>query len=187
MSSHIGRMVLSPLDPFRLPDRIPLIAALTDAGFLGSPLTGVDNAFAAGDRFLQLVIFAGCSVRIELAPGADGPFCHIRFVGPFRQPVFRSGRNTRPPRCPGCRSPLKSWKDRLPNEGDADTDEVPCPACGRASPPWDYDWKEKAGFGRLFLQIEEVFPGEATPSSGLMELLERTSGCAWQWFYIQDA
>ena len=64
--------------------------------------------------------------------------------------------------------------------------EIPCPTCGEASPPWAYDWKEKAGFGRLFLQIEEVFPGEAAPTRGLTDLLERCTGCAWRYFYIQD-
>lgn len=63
---------------------------------------------------------------------------------------------------------------------------IACPACGEASPPWDYDWKEQAGFGRLFVRIEEVFPGEATPTPALMALLAEATGYEWRHFYLQD-
>ena len=187
MSAHTGRLVLSPQDPFLLPDRTLLTASLTEARFLGSPLVGCDAAFAVGERFLQLVTFAGCSVRIELSPDADAPFCYIRFTGPFERPTFLSGRNTRPPRCPHCRTPWRDWKHALLDQKIAGATQIPCPACGQASPPWAYDWKQKAGFGRQFVQVEEVFPGEAAPTPGLMDLLEGSSGYEWQHFYIQDA
>jgi hypothetical protein len=61
-----------------------------------------------------------------------------------------------------------------------------CPACGHSAPPWSWDWKESAGFGRIFLTVEEVFPGEAVPAPALLDLLTRITGCAWRHFYIQD-
>ncbi|WP_089729626.1 hypothetical protein [Candidatus Thiosymbion oneisti] len=185
MSAHTGRLLLSPQDPFLLPERAPLTATLSEAGLLGTPLEGRNQAFAVGERFLQLVIFAGCSVRIELSPIGEAPFCHIRFTGPFRQPVFLSGRNTRPPRCRSCRGRLRSWREALSGRDNAGV-QITCPACSEASPPWGYDWKGQAGFGRLFIRVEEVFPGEATPTPALMGLLEGSSGCKWQHFYIQD-
>jgi len=187
MSVHTGRLLLSPQDPFLLPEQASLATTLSEAGLLGTPLEGHTNAFAVGERFLQLVIFAGCSVRIELSPMGEAPFCHVRFTGPFRQPVFLSGRNTRPPRCRSCRGRLWSWRDLLPDRDNAQPVRITCPTCGEASPPWGYDWKGQAGFGRLFIQVEEIFPGEATPTPALMELLAASSGCAWRHFYIQDA
>jgi hypothetical protein len=61
-----------------------------------------------------------------------------------------------------------------------------CPACGHSAPPWGWDWKESAGFGRIFLTVEEVFPGEAVPAPALLDLLARITGCAWRHFYVQD-
>jgi len=186
MSAHTGRLLLTMQDPFLLPEQAPLTATLSEAGFLGPPLEGRNEGFAVGERFLQLVIFAGCSVRIELSPMGEAPFCHIRFTGPFRRPVFLSGRNTRPPRCRNCRGRLRNWQAVLSDRDNAGPGQITCPACGEASPPWGYDWKGQAGFGRLFLQIEEVFPGEATPTPALMGLLEASNGCKWRHFYIQE-
>jgi hypothetical protein len=62
-----------------------------------------------------------------------------------------------------------------------------CAACGRLVPIRDLDWKQSAGFGRLFVQVEEVFPGEATPTPELMLLLARLTGGDWRYFYVQDA
>ncbi len=187
MSAHTGRLLLTTRDPFLLPEQAPLTARLSEAGLLGPPLKGRKDAFAVGERFLQLVIFAGCSVRIELSPMGDTPFCHIRFSGPFRRPVFLSGPNTRPPRCRNCRGRLRNWRQTLPDRDNAQPAQIICPACGEGSPPWGYDWKGQAGFGRLFIQVEEIFPGEATPTPALMGLLEGSSGCEWRHFYIQDA
>jgi len=187
MSAHTGRLLLTTQDPFLLPEQAPLTATLSEAGLLGTPLEGCNEAFAVGERFLQLVIFAGCSVRIELSPMGEVPFCHIRFTGPFRRPVFLSGRNTRPPRCRNCRGRLRNWQAVRSDRDNAQLVQIPCPTCGETSPPWSYDWKGQAGFGRLFIQVEEIFPGEATPTPALMGLLAASSGCKWRHFYIQEA
>jgi len=170
-----------------LPDPAPLAARLTRAGFLGPPLEGGGDVFVVGERFLQLVTFSGCSVRIELSPTGNVPFCHIRLTGPFPQPVFLSGRNTRPPRCRSCRSPLHGWRQAVSDREQTGPVRIPCPACRETSPPWDYDWKQQAGFGRLFIRVEEVFPGEAVPTPALLALLADTGGIPWRYFYIQDA
>jgi hypothetical protein len=186
MTPHTGRLLLSPHDPFLLPDRTLLTTALADAGFLGGPLSGRASAFSVGERFFQLVTFAGCSVSLELTPDGGTPFCHIRLSGPFERPKFVSGRNTRPPRCRNCRSLLKNWQKMLSSGKELGPASIPCPACGEAGPPWTYDWKEKAGFARLFIQVEEVFPGEAAPTPALLGLLDDSTGCKWRHFYIQD-
>jgi hypothetical protein len=186
MSTHTGRLLLSTGDPFLAPEQALLTARLSDAGFLGPPLSGQIGAFSIGERFLQLLTFAGCAVKIAQAPDGDVPFCHIRLTGPFERPRFQCGRNTRPPRCPSCRSPLVDWKMRLANGKEADSAAIACPTCGETSPPWAYDWKQKAGFGRLFIRIEEVFPGEAVPTPELMNLLQSSAGCNWRYFYLQD-
>jgi len=183
---HIGRLLLATRDPHLLPDPSAVEEALAAHGFLGARLPGRTNAFLAGDRFLRLLTFAGCSVQVELSPTGDGPFCHVLITGPFESPRFLSGRGTRPPRCPACRNPLKKWQQTLAAWESGETANIPCPSCGETNPPWAYDWKEKAGFGRLFVQIEEVFPGEAVPTPELMKLVERVTHSEWRHFYIQN-
>jgi hypothetical protein len=189
MPVHTGRLLLTPEYPHRVPDVPRLRAALSNAGLLGAPLAGPDDTFLVGDRFLTLVTFAGCSVQVELTPPAegDGPFCHLRLVGPFASPTLLQGRNTRPPRCRACRAPLKDWRERLSAVGQHPDTALACPACGAARPPWDWDWKGNAGFGRFFISVEEVFPGEATPAPALIELLTQETGAAWRHLYVQDA
>ena len=152
MSAHTGSLLLSPSDPFLAPDRTVLTIALADAGFLGEALSGCEGAFLVGERFFQLVTFAGCSVALELTPDGGTPFCHIRLSGPFELPRFLSGRNTRPPRCHNCRSPLKNWQKMLSSGNSPGSASIPCPGCGEARLPWTYDWKEKAGFARICIQ-----------------------------------
>jgi hypothetical protein len=187
MSMHTGRLVLTLSDPHLVPDAESLRARLTEQGFIGAPLRDETTAFLAGDRFLALMTFAGCSVQIELTPPAHGgPFCHVRFAGPFARPRLLHGRNTRPPRCRACRAPLKDWLDFLSPTGEAAPPRLPCPACGEEHPPWEWDWKEGAGYGRFFIQVEEVFPGEAVPAPELLRILQKAEGGNWRYFYTQD-
>lgn len=187
MPAHTGRLVLVEQDPFRLPDEAALRAALLAAGLIADPLPSQRAAYATGPRFLELVIFAGCAVQLELLPRGDGgPFCHVRLAGPYPLPRFLCGRNTRPPRCPACRAPLKDWAGAALGWDRSAEQPLACPACGSSAPAHRWDWKEGAGFGRLLVVIEEVFPGEAVPAPALLDLLARASGRPWRYFYVQD-
>ena len=74
---------------------------------------------------------------------------------------------------------------------DADPDgdpgrEIPCPACGARHPLWTWDWKGKAGFGRSFVWVEEVFPGEAEPTPTFQAALTSLTASPWRHFCVQD-
>lgn len=186
---HTGRLLLAPQDPFLAPPPVRLVEGLAAAGLLGAPLPGRAGAYLAGERFLELIVFAGCSVQVELSPPADGSdaFSHVRIEGPYRTPVLACGRNTRPPRCPACRTPLRQWRERAGEWGPAGaTASLHCPSCGADHPPWAWDWKGHAGFGRLLVRIEEVFPGEATPAPGLKAILAELAGAPWRHFFVQE-
>jgi hypothetical protein len=187
MPAHTGRLILTEQDPFRLPDEAALRTALDAVGLIAGPLPDGEAYYATGPRFLELVVFAGCAVRLELSPRGDGgPFCHVRLLGPYTLPRFLGGRNTRPPRCPSCRAPLKGWAGAALGWDRSAEQPLACPACGARASAFRWDWKEGAGFGRLLLSIEEVFPGEAVPTPALLDLLTRTSGRPWRYFYAQD-
>lgn len=185
-SVHTGRLVLTTSDPHLCPDRVLLAEALSLAGFLGERLAGDGLAFRIGPAFLSLLTFAGCSVRVQTESREEGGFAHIRISPASAHPWLLSGRNTRPPRCVGCRARLVDWRDRTLHWATRTHAGVTCPSCGETRPPWLWDWKQQGGFGRLFILVEEVFPGEAIPTQALFDLLIRSSGTGWRHFYVQD-
>ncbi len=186
VSNHTGRMVLTPNDPQTCPDRGILIETLSLAGLIGAPLRDRDHAFLVGPGFFSLMAFTGCAVVISSDPGQGTSFCHVRIPPASRSPRLSSGRNTRPPRCPGCRGRLTDWASRAELWELNPTAGVACPSCGQACPLWLWDWKQQGGFGRRLIEVEEVFPGEAVPTQALLDLLKRASGSGWRFFYIQD-
>lgn len=184
---HTGRLVLTPTDPGAGIERGRLADALRDAGFIGEAITGIDDAYAIGESFLQMIAFTGCAVQLDTAPKSEGgAFAHVLLRGPSAQPRLLSGRNTRPPRCPDCGKPLPEWRalaERWPNDPEA---TLVCPNCACRAAGWQWDWRQHAGFGSSFVIVEEVFPGEASPLPALLDVLQGLGVGAWHHFYVQD-
>jgi len=188
MPNHTGRLVLTTADPDASPDYALVIGVLERSGFIGASLPGREHSYAAGPDLLDLLTFAGCAVVVPTLPEAasGGAFCYVRIFPSVPVPRLLAGRNTRPPRCPGCRARLQDWRQQAPQWLDRPHAALACPACGQAHPPWRWDWKEHGGFGRLFVQVEEIFPGEAVPTPRLLDLLSLACGSGWRHFYVQD-
>jgi len=181
---HTGRLLLTPEDARRAPEPQALQALLADAGLAGAPLCKVPGSFAAGPSLLELIGFTGCAVQIGTAPDDDRDFVHVRIEGPHPQPILKHGRNSRPPRCPACRVPLADWAEQTATAETAPA--LHCAACGAQQPAECWDWRSHAGCGRLFVSIEEVFPGEARPLPRLIDLLSGLGIGPWRYFYVQD-
>ena len=170
----------------------PTLAAITERlrqiGLLGQPFREEEQSFLTGERFAQLVTFLGCSPYLRLEPPDDGSdnFCHLRFLGPFEQARFLYGSNTRPPKCPDCRRGIDGWRSLVGQwQVQPETQTLICPHCGQGSSPLQLEWRRSAGFGRFFVQITEIFPGEAVPGTELMDCL-RADGKDWDYFYLQQ-
>ena len=177
-----GKLLLSPKDPARPPPPLEAVAArLGEIGLLGATLDRTQGTYRAGARFLQLVTFLGCSPYLRFDPAAegDGDFCHLALVGPFATPRLQYAANTRPPRCPRCGRLLEGWREF------SDSGTIPCPACDTVHPPHLLEWGKSGGSGRLFIEIRNIFPGEAVPGEELLQEL-RDLGCGeWGYFYLQ--
>lgn len=183
-----NKLVLLPVDPDWEPGIQHLPEVTRDIGLSGKTFpsgSGVSCAFI-GDSFLQLVIFLGCSPRIEIDAPADGSenFCHLRFPEIPRQPVLRYGNNTRPARCPNCRKPMKAWFERFKTDSSRLQQAVHCDACGYAGTLAELDWRQTAGFGRTFIEVAGIFPNEAVPSDSLMARLKQATQVEWRHFYL---
>ncbi|MBK1648982.1 hypothetical protein [Rhabdochromatium marinum] len=196
MPLHTGRLLFAPENPTEAPPWEPLRAALSEAGLLGETLpperlqaaASGTLGYAPGAHFFDYVAFTGCAVNLNTADATTGSLgCHLRLNPPCPESHFLHGRNSRPPRCPNCRKPLTDWSASLQQGRWQAQAPLRCAACGQSHPAWQWDWRRQAGFARLTLTIEEVFPGEATPLPPLLLLLQQASGgLSWQWFAVQD-
>ncbi|MCF7983877.1 MAG: hypothetical protein K9L70_05690 [Thiohalocapsa sp.] len=184
---HTGRLVLTPSDPGAGIERGRLADALRDAGFIGEPIAGSDDAYTIGEAFLQLIAFTGCAVQLDTTPKTDGKaFAHVVLRGPSAQPQLLFGRNTRPPRCPDCGKPLPEWQALSARWASDPTCSLVCPNCACRAPGWQWDWRQQAAFGRSFVIVEEVFPSEAAPLPALLDVLRGLDAGPWNHFYVQD-
>ncbi len=184
-----GRLSLAPMDVDADPESASLLAYLAATGLTGPALASVgEGHYLVGDGFLRQISFMGCSPHIELEPPPDGsPFCHIRVQGPHPLPVLHLGQNTQAPRCPACRGRVDDWRGYSGVWATHVLGKcVLCPRCGSSQRPADLYWRHSAGAGRMFIHVEDIFPGEAVPVPALLKGLEKTTGGAWDYFYVQD-
>jgi hypothetical protein len=185
------KLVLLAADPEFVPaDPEALLEALCDAGLCAARLPaegqGAPTRYRVGGEFLGLISFLGCSPKVRLEPEGphDRSFCHLEVSGPFERVEFLGGGALKPPRCPGCRSLVADWRERLLRwERDRSSSAWSCPKCGRSSDLYRLDWRRSAGFGRFALDIWNIYDGEAVPSDALLELLKEATGVRWDYFY----
>jgi len=157
-----------------------LVALLGELGLLdGEAGCHGPDRYPAGHCFLQLLMFLGCSPRVSLAPG-DGEsgdaVCSVRLLA-FEEPVFLSARPLPSVRCSQCRA-----RASLPPEFTFST-QYRCSACGAATRAVDLDWRQGAGYGRFFLEVNGIYPHEAMPSDKLLAELSRFARCGWKYFF----
>jgi hypothetical protein len=177
-----GSLILLPKNPAANPATVTgLVHRLETIGLLGAPLDEENSLFRVGDRFLQLISFLGCSPYLQLDPPSGGSdnFCHIAVHGPFESPRLLYGEGVRPPRCPSCGALLKGWKEGI------NSDLISCGECGSNHPPAAIAWGKHAGCSRLFVEIRNIFPGEAVPVTELMTALQDLGFGEWGYFYLQ--
>jgi hypothetical protein len=160
----------------------PLIDALREIQLIGEPLDLDKGLFLTGELFLQHISFVGCSTNVCLTPKPDsnGEFCHIAIKGPFDRPRLIWDSNCRPPRCPACKKPMANWQSHL------DLSRLTCPHCNRESQLEEFAWRRQAGYGTIFIEISNIFPGEARPVHGLLEKLNQLTETQWGYFFMQS-
>ena len=157
-----------------------LVTLLQELGLLGSE-AGFNGPgrYCAGPGFLQLLMFLGCSPQVALAPGqavGGQAVCSIRLLA-FDEPVFLLARPLPAVRCAQCRASAS-----LPPEFTFTT-QYRCSTCGATAGAADLDWRQGAGCGCFFIEVNGVYPQEAIPSDKLLQELGRFSRCNWKYFF----
>lgn len=180
---HNGRLLLTPEDPMATTSIRRLEAGLRSGGLIGNAAANSAMRFAPGPRVFEYVGFTGCAVQLEERPGTAG--LQVTLDGPFDTPQPRLGRNSRTPRCAQCRQPLATWREQLDQTTDS-VEPMCCNNCGAEAPSWYWSWGRHGGFGRVFISLEPVFPGEGRPLAACFRLLEQLQLGAWRYFFVQD-
>ena len=177
-------LYLHPANPIWQPaGHNSVLDTLRDAGLIGPPTARTDtDEFLAGDRFMERVMFLGCSPQLVLEPSQVGDgqqLCSIR-LRRYKEVRFLCSTRHLAVRCDGCRAHARLSDPEL---HDA---VYRCEKCGRESLYSDLDWRQGAGFGCFFIEINGVYPHEAVPSDALLNGLGVVSNCCWKYFYMQD-
>jgi hypothetical protein len=191
------KLLLHPKDPDCHVAATTLADSLLALGLIGAPVQLAQETFyPAGEQFLQLVTFLGCSPAIELDPpddpdlletaSASGKFCHV-FLSQTSQPWFRCDDNTPAPACPHCREPLPDWPvQRSAWRGNPVQARWTCPRCGQSGDPAALSFRKTAGVARSWVEIRGIYPSEAVPGAALLDCLRELAGCDWKTIYLQE-
>lgn len=165
-----------------------LTMAMASLGLTGEAVPGEVDAFLAGEAFLSLLTFLGCSPHVEFAPADEaqrttGRYCHVRYRFGGGMPEFRRAAEGPQPRCRKCRAPVPDWERMVRDWQAGRGGACECPQCGRAMSVPELNWRQAAGAGRWFLEIWNIHPQEAVPAEALIAELERVAGTPVRYFY----
>lgn len=172
-------LIIHPDDPDWLPDETgKTIAFLRQTGLIADEIPNKEQSYFVGDNFLELIAFLGCSPNINLTPqGKTDKFCFVRLISSPEITALTS-KHTHAPHCPHCKKSEKDWSNSMT------TTELTCSSCGHIEPPWRYNWRKSAGFGRFFIELTAIYPSEAIPQAALLTTLEQLHNTTWGYFYL---
>ncbi|MBD3671427.1 MAG: hypothetical protein HUJ29_11715 [Gammaproteobacteria bacterium] len=153
--------------------------ALVELGFIGEAIDDTSgHHYAAGERFLDLLTFLGCSPVINLSAEDGDAYCFIELLS-YEQPTFLHGSQSFQPRCRHCREPIPNWRDQIQASSP-----ITCPSCGQAMSLSEVNWKQSAGYASQFVVVHNIYLHEAVPGEKLMTRLEGlTESKPWTYFY----
>ncbi len=178
-------LILHPADPDSVPSTARILQTLREVGLAADEFEWEEERhYRPGERYLQLITFLGCSPVVSLGePGVTGDeFAHLAIETMGESPTLMAAGNIKQPRCPHCR---KRVEPRSVPESTAAGEPWQCPACGHETVSGRLDWRQSAGYARVFIKVWGVFEGEAVPSDELLARLKAMSGTPWEYFYLR--
>ena len=176
-----GILILHPENIDNHPDVQQVTQLLLQEGFIGSTIDGMHNGYSAGEAFLQLITFMGCSPHIRFEPEdeQDKSYCYITLAA-CDTLQMRVSQHARPPRCCACKKPVgKEWQTAV-----SQAELITCPHCHLQQRPDQLVWRNDSGMGRFFIEIHNIFPGEAQPVPRLLQQLQSIDASQWRYFYL---
>jgi len=173
------RLTFHPRDPQQHVSRETVVDNMRELGFIAAELDGqAGDCFIAGEHFIDLLSFLGCSPVIHLSPEEGDKFCYIELLDlPAAELIYAN--QPFQPKCKRCRHPLTDWKTQL-----SGASVIQCHECNSAIPLDKVNWKQSAGYASQFMFVHNIYPHEAVPGERLMMKLEAISdNKPWDYFY----
>ena len=173
------RLIFHPRDPQQLVAQPNLNQAMQGIGFIGQRLQTVPGeSYAAGEHFIELLSFLGCSPVINLSAADGDKFCYVELLS-LSDAELLIGSQPFQPRCRQCRTELPDWQMQW-----AQQRIIECPGCGIRMAPQQVNWRQSAGFARQFMLVHNIYLHEAVPGEKLMGSLQACSeNKKWNYFY----
>jgi len=189
-----NRLILAALDqesiPLEVKGGLPgLINELQDCGFIDTQLAqDPEQTFKSGKNFMDHISLVGCSPVYALDPDIEEPSGIVSFSPISDEPQFIYGSNSMTPKCPECREPLTHWKDLLAKPLQPCNTlkiAVQCHHCQQQNNLTSLRFRREAAVGRFFIFVHGIFPREAVPMDGLLQMLEKFMGSPMAYYYCQ--
>ncbi len=178
------KLYLYPEDPDAPVENAGLKSTLADCKFIG-PLIE-KNRYQAGEQFLSLLCFMGCSPNIELEPQNDRPYCYIEIPESSAEKRFIAGRNTRKLQCPGCKQTVNNAKALINDAIENKVDFFECPECNQRIDLETINWRKSAFIAKSWIAVGNIYEAEAIPDDKLLGQLELATGNPWKFAYIRE-
>lgn len=183
------KLVLHPRQADAIIKPGDLQSMLAKAGLLGAAANYRGEAiYLPGEHFLSLLTFMGCAPTVNFSPPEDGGFdpnfCYIGLPPPAARAQFIGNRQiARAPRCRACRKPIQNWGGLLDQWQEAENSVFACPHCAAEQRLENLDWRQRAGFARVWVDIFGIFEAGAVPTPGLLDTLQALGIGPWNYFY----
>jgi len=176
---NISKLIFSPKQTDKTFNNELLLQTLINAQFLCENKQH-NNQYLAGDNFLSLITFLGCSPNINLQPVEGEKHCFISIIKQTQEPECLGYTQTVNPKCPACKKRINDWKTPdWQNPGQL----CHCDKCQHEALYSELNWKHECGFARSGFEISHIYPHEAVPTDQLLNLLNEFSGFDWEYCY----
>ena len=165
---------------FSVHDMAYFISALQQTGFMLRKIDPqeTDLRFFTGNKYLDYIAYMGCAPSIQFEADENSEnFCFIKIHYYKSAKLIYSKTQSRPPQCPGCKKPVKNWRQNKTST------TVHCDLCHSTSSIETFNWRKMAGYSRLFVEITDIFPKEAIPQQLLLDKLTHITSTGWLYFY----
>ncbi len=178
----VPKLIFSPSETDKKVSYPQLIQTLTDSQFI-EPDANKKNQYYAGNKFLNLITFLGCSPNINLSPADGEDHCIISLIEQTTATKCLGYTQTANPKCPACTKRISNWKTADWQKPDS---FCVCDKCQTQTRYADLNWKHECGFGRCGFEISHIYPHEAVPTDQLLSALKQLCEFAWQYCYADN-
>lgn len=178
----LPRIIFFPRNTDQPIDNEQLIQALIKLEFIESK-TVFNGQYLAGEKFLSLLTFLGCSPNINLLPLENESHCYITLITPSAGTQLLGYTNTARPKCPNCTKRINNWQTADWTQANK---QCTCDKCQTITDYAKLNWKHECGFARGGFEVSYIYPHEAVPTEQLLNGLKLLSNFEWTYCYANN-